>query len=198
MRQRRTRAGGFSLIEMLVVLFVVVLLTSLVSLNLDSGVGDRAVRQRLDTLLALAGLALDEAQDSGTDLGVLFLQDVNERGEATVQALWRQRRRVGWRQPEDALGLFEPLAFPPGVDLRLFLDGDEVQLLQRGDAGAVEERAPQWLFSASGETQTGELDVLAVDGGERLWRATWDALGRFDVYRGDSLQGEEAAYADAR
>jgi len=192
-----TRYAGFSLIEMLVVLFVVVLLTSLVSLNIDSGAGDRAVRDRLGTLLALAGLAIDEAQDSGTDLGVLFLQDVNERGETTVTALWRQRLRVGWRQPEDALGLYEPLLFPPGIEVRLYLDGDAVQPLRSGDAGAVSERAPQWLFSASGETQSGELEILAAGDGERLWRATWDALGRFDVYRGDRIEGE-GSYADAR
>mgnify|MGYP006287294731 CR=1 FL=1 len=195
MRRRCTRAAGFSLIEMLVVLFVVVLLTSLVSLNLDSGASDRALRQRLDTLLALAGLALDQAQDTGTDLGVLFLQDRNERGEAVVRVLWRQRQRVGWRQPADALGLFEPLLFPPGVELRLYLDGTAVPPLGPGDATAVDQRAPQWLFSASGETQSGELEILAVDGGERLWRATWDALGRFDVYRGDRLEGEEDRYA---
>jgi prepilin-type N-terminal cleavage/methylation domain-containing protein len=195
-QRRRIRDAGFSLIEMLVVLFVVVLLTSLVSLNLDSGAGDRAVRERLDTLLALAGLALDEAQDSGTDLGVLFLEDVNARGETTVRALWRQRLRIGWRQPEDALGLFEPLLFPPGVELRLYLDGDAVAPLRPGDAAAVDERAPQWLFSASGETQNGELEILAIEDGERLWRATWDALGRFDVYRGDSLEDEDS-YADA-
>jgi prepilin-type N-terminal cleavage/methylation domain-containing protein len=196
-QRRPTHAAGFSLIEMLVVLFVVVLLTSLVSLNLDSGAGDRAVRQRLDTLLALAGLALDEAQDSGTDLGALLLQDVDERGEAVVRVLWRQRLRPGWRQPQDALGLFEPLEFPPGVELRLYLDGAAVPPLRPGDAAAVDERAPQWLFSASGETQSGELEVLAGDSGERLWRATWDALGRFDVYRGDDLESEDS-YADAR
>lgn len=183
---------------MLVVLFVVVLLTSLVSLNLDSGASDRALRQRLDTLLALAGLALDEAQDSGTDFGALFLQDRNERGEAVVRVLWRQRQRPGWRQPADALGLFEPLLFPPGVELRLSLDDTAVPPLQPGAAATADERAPQWLFSASGETQSGELEILAVDGGERLWRATWDALGRFDVYRGDSLGDEDDRYADAR
>ena len=48
-------AAGFSLIEILMVLFVVVLLTSLVSLNLDTGGRERELRQSLDRLLAIGG-----------------------------------------------------------------------------------------------------------------------------------------------
>jgi len=188
----RSRVTGFSLIEMLVVLFVVVLLTSLVSLNLDSGASDRALRDRLEGLLALASLALDEAQESGSDYGVLFLQGTDERGRSVVRILWRQRLNVGWREPVDFDGVFDPVTLPPEVDLTLVLDGVAVA---PAPASAAEDtrlgRAPQWLFTASGETQTGEMIVSDRREGEALWRVSWDALGRFTRYRGDGAEIEE-------
>ena len=195
--QRVMRGHGFSLIEMLIVLFVVVLLTSLVSLNLDTGGRDREQRQRLDRLLAVAGLALDEAVASGSDYGVLFVVDSDERGDPVHRALWRQRRVAGWRAPADDLELYEPIEFPAGIELRLSLDDTEVSLLAPEAEEEQTGRTPQWLLTASGETQTGELALVDEESGELTWRATWDALGRFEVYRGDSFEAEDA-FADAR
>jgi len=191
----RSRSAGFSLIEILMVLFVVVLLTSLVSLNLDGGGRERLARQRLDGLIALAKLALDEALTTGSDFGVLLVRDENEDGEAVLRALWRQRGLAGWRRPEDPLDLFGAIEFPPGYDLRLRLDDEAVLPLA---PVADEERAgrqPQWLLTASGETQTGELLLVDAASDRVLWRASWDALGRFTVFRGEALESEEA-YAE--
>ena len=186
-------AGGFSLIEVMMVLVVVVLLTSLVSLNLDSGTSSRDLQSRVEALLALASLALDEAQDTGSDYGLLLVQEVDTSGEPYVQGLWRQRLIVGWRDPVDPDGVFEPLEFPSEVELTLILDGVAVALTPA--AVAADEnlgRAPQWLFTASGETQTGELVFSDREGGATLWRLTWDALGRFERFRGDNLDAEES------
>jgi hypothetical protein len=178
------------------VLFVVVLLTSLVSLNLDSGGPVRVLRQRLDALVAIAGLALDEATETGSDFGVLFVSETNEDGDAVVRALWRQRQLAGWRSPRDELGLFQDIEFPPGVELRLTLDGSSVDLLGEREGEEQAGRTPQWLLAASGETQTGELILLDIATGQNRWRAAWDALGRFDVYRGERLETEQE-YIDA-
>ncbi|MEM1188686.1 MAG: prepilin-type N-terminal cleavage/methylation domain-containing protein [Pseudomonadota bacterium] len=189
--------AGFSLIEILVVLFVVVLLTSLVSLNLDTGGREREQRQTLDRLLAVAGLALDEATASGSDYGVLFVLDSNERGEPVHRAIWRQRRVAGWRAPIDDLELYEPIEFPPGTELFLSLDATDVALLSAEAQDEQAGRQPQWLLTASGETQTGELMLVDEASDELLWRATWDALGRFEVFRGDAFESEDS-YANAR
>ncbi|WP_439100288.1 pilus assembly FimT family protein [Congregibacter sp.] len=175
---------GFSLIEMLVVLFVIVLMTSLVTLNVNSGASDRIVQERLETLTAVAAYALDEAQFSGTDFGVLFANAANERGEPVVTIHWRQRLQAGWRQPQRSPELFTELEFP--ADTRLQISLDDVEILPVA-ADAADPRAgitPQWLLSASGETQAGELLIRSVDDDELLFRLVWDPLGRFEQYRG--------------
>lgn len=192
----RALAGGFSLIEMLVVLFVIVLLTSLVSLNVNTGGPDRVTRQRLDALLAFAAFALDEAQESGSDFGLLFTLERDARGEAVIRAHWRQRLLEGWREPVSAGDAFETISFPPGVEVSLRLDGTLTALAEAEAADARDGRTPQWLFTASGETQTGELLLRDGVSGDALWRVSWDALGRFTVFRGDELEAEDA-YATA-
>ncbi len=134
-----------------------------------------------------------EAQESGSDYGLLFVQAVDDRGEPAVQALWRQRLNTGWRSPRGADDVFAPIDFPADVELTLVLDGVAVALTPaRAAADEALGLAPQWLFTASGETQTGELIVSDRDLGDVLWRVTWDALGRFERYRGDALDAEEA------
>jgi len=185
-------ARGFSLIEMLVVLFVVVLLTSLVSLNVNTAAPERVTRQRLDALLAFASFALDEAQASGSDFGVLFTLERDAQTGPQMHAHWRQRLRQGWRAPVSASDTFEVISFPPGVEITLRLDGTEAPAAEAEAAAPQSGRAPQWLLTASGETQNGELVLTDRGTGEVLWRVTWDALGRFTTYRGDELEPEEA------
>ena len=171
-------AQGFSLVEMLVVLFVVVLLTGLVSLSVDSGAGDRIVRERVEALAAVATYALDEAQFVGSDFGLLFTRGLNAAGEDVTRAHWRQRLPAGWRAPPAQGEVFAPIEFPGEVELDLVLDGAQVVL---DDAAAAQRgRAPQWLLLSSGETQAGELSLRERRSGELLWRLDWDALARFD------------------
>ena len=192
MARSRAPAAGFSLIEMLVVLFVIVLLTSLVSLNVNTGGADRITRQRLDALLALAAFALDEAQESGSDFGLLLTLE-RDSGEASIiRAHWRQRLLEGWREPVSAGDAFEAISFPPGVEVSLRLDGALATLAEGEASDPRSGRTPQWLFTASGETQTGELELRDRASGDALWRVTWDALGRFTVFRGDDLEAEDA------
>lgn len=176
---------GFSLIEMLVVLFVIVLMTSLVTLNVNSGASDRVVQERLDTLVSVAEYALDEAQFSGSDFGVLFASSVSDQGESMITAHWRQRVPQGWREPRLSQEVFSAVEFPPEARLQIILD--DVELVPVA-SDAVDPRAgtaPQWLMSASGETQVGELLVRSRDDDALLWRLEWDSLGQFEQFRGE-------------
>ena len=183
-RRGAGRARGFSLVEMLVVLFVVVLLTGLVSLSVDSGAGDRIVRERVEALVAVATYALDEAQFVGSDFGLLFTRGPNAAGEDVTRAQWRQRLPDGWRAPAQG-DVFAPIEFPGEVELGLVLDGAQVVLDEASAAAADRGRAPQWLLLSSGETQAGELSLRERRSGELLWRLDWDALARFDSRSGD-------------
>ena len=183
---------GFSLVEMLVVLFVVVLLTGLVSLSVDSGVGDRIVRERVEALAAVATYALDEAQFVGSDFGLLFTRGLNAAGEDVTRADWRQRLPAGWRAPPAQGDVFAPIEFPGEVELDLVLDGAQVVLDDAAAAAVERGRAPQWLLLSSGETQAGELSLRERRSGELLWRLDWDALARFDSRRGDQPSSVES------
>jgi hypothetical protein len=180
---------------MLVVLMVVVLLTSLATLNLSSGASERRLEETLDRLRGTAGYALDEAQFSGSDFGLLFSEQLDDRGQAVLLAQWRQRQPGGWGEPLRSSELFADLLFPPEVDVFLQLDATPVIPARAEAANPQSGVAPQWWFVASGETQPGELLLRDADSGDVLWRLSWDALGRFERFRGSSVdaQGDYAS-----
>ena len=92
------RQAGFSLLELLVTLLVIVLATSLVTLNVGSGGRDYDIENRMRDLAAGASYALDEAQFTGNDVGLLLWSGDSVGG--TVQGYaWRERREGRWREP---------------------------------------------------------------------------------------------------
>lgn len=181
----RCPARGFSLLEMLLVLFVIVVLTSLVTLNVGSGSGGRELQRQLRSLRDVAEYALDEAQYSGRDFGLLLQRAVGDDGGGELWLRWRERLPQGWRAPQRSREVFRDIRVPAGVELELLLDGSAVL---PADAAAAAERAgvePQWLFLASGETQSGEMLWRRAQDGALLWRMDWDPLGRIRLYAGD-------------
>ena len=86
---------GFSLLELLVTLFVVVLITSLVTLNVTSGGYDIRLEAKVRNLADVASYALDEAQMLGRDYGLL-LQQLDVDGEVVYSYSWRERLPEGW------------------------------------------------------------------------------------------------------
>lgn len=188
------RASGFSLIEMLVTLLIIVLAVSLVTLNVGGGGGERELRARVDDLASLAEYALDEAQASGTDFGLRWVTALDDRGNEQVMALWRQRLPQGWREPRVSLDLFQAIAFPAEVEVQLFLDGVEMLIDTRGAADAANGRAPQWLFLASGETQSGEL-MLRSEKENSTLGLRWDALARFEAIDESGVPIDDGSFA---
>lgn len=172
------RPQGFSLLELLVVLFIVVLVVSLATLNLGSDSRDRRLADSVRLLADLVAFAQDEAQYSGRDIG-LRLRRRDEAAETRYVAVWRERWPQGWLAfaiPGEAFG---DLEFPPGIELALSIDEVPVDL----DAAAVpgQPEAPQMIVFASGELTPGELQWRDAASGDVLWRSRWDFLGRFTL-----------------
>ena len=189
----RGEQRGFSLLELLVALFVIVLVTSLVSLNLGSGGRDIELEARVRNLADVAAYALDEAQLTGRDYGLLLGQEVVE-GETLYRYSWRERHADGWRPPASGKDVFAEQVLPAGFDLQLELEDSVFRERElAGDEDGVrdedEQESPQVVLYASGETTVGLIDVRRRDDGELLWRVQWDLLGRFSVLpRGEELE----------
>lgn len=174
----RFRQRGFSLLELLVTLFVIVLVTSLVSITVSSGGQDIQLEAKVRNLSDVAAYAVDEAQLTGRDYGLLFRQEA-VAGATVYSYHWRESFIDGWRPPESGKDVFASQTLPAGIELQLELE--DSAFAEQDVADAAEEERPQVFFYASGETTVGSIDVLRESDGELLWRIRWDLLGRFEL-----------------
>ncbi|MCB1705600.1 MAG: GspH/FimT family pseudopilin [Halioglobus sp.] len=188
------RQRGFSLLELLVALMVVVLVTTLVNLSVSSGGQDIQLQSQVRSLADVASYALDEAQMTGVDYGLL-LQEEQQAGDTVYRYSWLQRHIDGWEEPVNGGDMFVPQTLPPGVSMELELEDAPVVELSLEDNDYEEDEArvrPQVVFYASGETTVGALNFRSLESGDLLWRVEWDLLGRFDLLRRG--EAEDAEY----
>jgi prepilin-type N-terminal cleavage/methylation domain-containing protein len=186
------RQRGFSLLELLVALMVIVLVTTLVNLSVSSGGQDIRLESQVRNLADVGSYALDEAQMTGVDYGLLF-EEETEAGATVYSYSWLERHLDGWGEPLSGKEVFETQRLPPGVALELELeDAPVVELSLDEDSGNVGDGPkPQVVFYASGETTVGAITVRQMETGDVLWRIEWDLLGRFEVLRRGEVDGEE-------
>lgn len=178
---------GFSLLELLVALFVVVLITSMVNLSVTSGGQDVRLEAMVRNLADVADYALDEAQMTGLDYGLL-LEETFEDGDPRFSYSWRERRLDGWFDPASEQELFEPQQLPSGIELELELESAPVAELTLDDT--EKETSPQVVLYSSGETTVGAINLRRREDGELLWRIEWDLLGRFELLRRGEAEEE--------
>lgn len=187
MAARSSRQRGFSLLELLVALIVVVLITSMVTLAVNSGGQDIRLEAQVRNLADVASYSLDEAQMTGRTYGLLLEEVADSSGDLRYGWRWQERRLEGWREPELDVDLFEPQRLPPDISLELELE--EGPLTQLTLDGEEEITSPQVVFYASGETTVGAINFRNRDSGDLLWRLEWDLLGRFELLlRGEPLE----------
>ena len=182
---------GFSLLEMLVALIVVVLVTTLVNFTVNSGGQDVQLETTVRELAGAASYALDEAQMTGLDYGLL-LQEEPVAGQTVYSYRWLERRLDGWGDPTSGKEVFARRKLPPGIALELELeDAPLVELSLDDDQDKESTPRPQVVLYASGETTVGAINVRRTDNSELLWRIEWDLLGRIDVLRRGVAEEEE-------
>ncbi len=174
------RQRGFSLLELLAVLVVIALFTSLANLTVTSGGQDIELQSTVYKLADVAGYVLDEAQITGVDYGLL-LQEEQETGETIYSYRWLERGIDGWAVPKVGQELFAQQRLPPGVALELVLEDAPLTELSLDDQS--EDLSPQVVFYASGEVTVGWINMIQQQDGDLLWRIEWDLFGRFEVLR---------------
>ena len=169
---------GFSLIELLVAVFVIVLLTGVVSLNVGRGGADLELDAEVRYLSGLLSYASAEAGLSAADHG-LYIGRSREASVAAYEGVWLKRFDQGWVSPRQGVEIFAPLALGNGYELRLILEGQPEADLSPYERDL--KLSPQIVTWAGGEVTPGALEWLDARTGELLYRLEWDLLGRMTV-----------------
>jgi len=180
---------GFSLLELLVALMVIVLVTTMVNLTVSSGGQDIQLESMVRNLADVGSYALDEAQMTGVDYGFL-IEEEQAAGETRYSYRWLERyidpqeNIEEWREPASGKEVFAQQHLPPGIALELELEDAPVVELSPDEKLDEEEKiTPQVVLYASGEMTVGAINVRQLSDGELLWRIQWDLFGRFEVLR---------------
>ena len=179
---------GFSLIELLVAVFVIVLLTGVVSLNVGRGGAELELESEVRHLSGVLAFARAEAGLSAADHGLLIAQD-SDVDTAGYKGIWLRRFDQGWTAPRASAEVFGPLALSTDSELRLHLTGQpEVELLPYEPEL---NPAPQIIAWAGGEMTPGSLEWLDSRTGELLYRLEWDLLGRMTLMPRGRVDAED-------
>ena len=198
------RQGGFSLLELLIALFVVVIITSLVTLTVNSGGQDVELDAKVRSLADISSYALDEAQMRSVDMGLL-IERVDEREGTAYVYSWRERTPEGWRRPIVDADIFGSQRFPTGLELSLEVEDTLIEVLSAQELALEEpngglsdtqnevtdEVRPQVIFYSSGEATVASIQLRQEKTGDVLWRIEWDLLGRSKLLRRGELSEDE-------
>ena len=184
----RASSRGFSFIELLVAVFIIVLLTGVVTLGVGRGGADLRLEDEVSYVANLLMFASTEAGLSASDHG-LFLGLTVEDGADRYQGIWLQRFDQGWASPRVNADIFAPLDFEAVIELGLTLDGQPDLEIKKYDPEL--NPTPQIVAWAGGEMTPGALEWIDQKTGEVLYRLEWDLLGRMTLLRGGEAMAEE-------
>jgi general secretion pathway protein H len=145
------RAGGFTLLEVLVVLVIIGIITTMAVVSIGVLGGDHEMDQEVRRLQAVLNQAREEAQIEGRDVGMRFDAD-------GYDFLDYDGRNARWLPVADD-PLLRPRRLPAGVTLVLRMESREVKLDPRTPPTDAKPAQPQLLVQASGDLEPFELSL---------------------------------------
>ena len=143
-----SRAGGFTLLEMLVVVFIIGIMAAMFTLSVGvAGGTDRELRREAERLATLLALALEDASFQSRELGLRLYPgryefSVFDRGDRfdPKDDKWE---RIG-------SDVFAPRELPKVFTLELEIEGKAVNL-ERSEKDVEKKYQPQLFIFSSGD-----------------------------------------------
>jgi general secretion pathway protein H len=161
MRATRARFGGFTLIELMVVVFIIGLIASAAVITFGGDRRDTELDKEAERINALLEYAREQAELQTRDYGIR----INDRAYSFVvfdvlQNQWRSN------DEDDALRERE---FPKGLVPYVVLEGRPIVLNVKKDATkkGIEEFKPQIMIFANGDLSSFEISLQREGGGEK-------------------------------
>jgi general secretion pathway protein H len=190
-----TSGQGFTLLEVLMVVLVVGIISSVVMLNVGTGGAERQLREESDRLFALLGQAGSEAVMQNQEFGLR----VTDNGY-TFLCLDEAKQR--WAECRD--NIFRAREIPEGLELRLLRQGVQKELplaesepdatasstAPREEAG--QRITPDLFLLSSGEASAASLELRVQENPALRSEIRIDEIGR--VSRAEA-EGEEEVNA---
>ena len=164
---RKRRHGGFTLLELLVVLVVIGVMVSMAVLSFGVLGRDRQAEDESRRFWAVLKQAREESELQVEDLGIFM-------SNGAYEYLRFDSRKNEW-QPIEGDELFAQRELPEGLRFRLRLESREVvlkpSLPQRGDKDENQRNPPHVMVLSSGDVSPFELEIER-EGQPALWRVT--------------------------
>lgn len=170
------RAQGFTLLEVLVVLVIIGIITSMAVVSTHVLGGDHEMDQEAERLCAVLGQAREDAMLEGRDVALR----IDAHG---YDFLRLDRRTAQWEVVADD-PLLRERSFPDGVEAALWLESRPVTLRQRSAPTGQAPAEPQVIVQASGDLVPFEL-VLTRAGTDERRRVAGSFDGTLELKRDD-------------
>ena len=165
----RRRASGFTLLEVLVVVVIIGVISSMAVVSIKVLGGDHQMDQEGARLAAVLGQAREEAMLQGRDLGLRL----DARGYDFLRYDTRTERWVAVSDDP----LLRERSLPDGVGLELRLESRNVTLNPRAAPSERQAVSPQVVVQASGDLVPFEI-LLRREGTDEVRRVAGAADGR--------------------
>ena len=170
---RNRAAGGFTLLELLVVIVIIGIITSMATISVHVLGGDHEMQQEAERLQAILTQVREDAMMQGRDIGLR----IDGHG---YDFLDYDARTESWRAV-DGDPLLRPRTLPEGLNLSLRLEDRDVRLVERTAATAENPIQPQVVMQASGDLVPFDI-VLRRDGTEESRRVSGTVNGDVQLH----------------